>query len=63
MAQENPRPTAPTLEEQLSELRDKITALESKPHNSVTADDLKSALNDHPDFKRIHAFLDKWGDK
>jgi|HubBroStandDraft_4_1064222.scaffolds.fasta_scaffold01290_9 hypothetical protein len=52
-----------TLEAQLDELRARLEALENKPANSVSADALKAAMDDHPDFKRITDFLAKWGHK
>jgi hypothetical protein len=50
-----------TLEEQLADLQSRMTKLETAPANKLTEDDLKKALDDHPDFRAIREFVAKWG--
>lgn len=50
-----------TLEDQLAELRAKIEAVENKPANNITAEQIGEALEGHPLLAEFRAFLDKWG--
>jgi hypothetical protein len=50
-----------TLEDQLKDLSDRLTALENKPANKLSEDDLKKAMEDHPTFRAMGDFIAKWG--
>lgn len=48
------------LEAQIAELHARVAELEERHVNTVTAEDIEKALDDHPVMADFRAFMDKW---
>jgi hypothetical protein len=56
-------PEQTTLEDEIKTLKDRLTALEAKPANALTPEQISEALNGHPLIADFRSFLDRWGHK
>lgn len=44
----------------LSELKERLAALENRPVNNINTDEINAAISEHPDMVAFRAFRDKW---